>query len=53
MTLALQLVQAFNVGALDRFLEHAVLDPFEFRLELLDHREVAVHHGIHQGVHHE
>jgi hypothetical protein len=33
--------------------EQALLDDFELHLDCLEHREVAVHQGVHQGVKHE
>jgi hypothetical protein len=51
--LALQLIQALDVVALLALGEDQLLDFFQLRLQHIEHREVAVHHRVHQRVQHE
>jgi hypothetical protein len=50
---ALEGVQTLDIGTRRRFGEGVGLDGFEFTLQCIDDREMAVHHGIHQRVQNE
>ena len=48
--LLLEAVHGFDDGAVRLAGEHALLQFFEFRFERVEHREVAVHHRVHQRI---
>ena len=45
-------IQPLDVAARRAPIEDVLLDGLQLRLKVIDHREIAVHHLVHQGIQH-